>query len=368
MTHSGLMHRHRHHRKRIWFLAGAVAVAVTVAPANASSQQVLVLPDRTVEFIGLQNWTMAMVQDSLAVHSPADSIHKHTCAAALRYRLGFAEAASVAYLDGGTLYVIVSVVEPQDSVRVRHRYLPLDTADFREEWHEAVQVIRTRPDLFHIAVDGYSPDFSVRGLQPPPHLGPDSAQVLRIWRFLAARRSEEDFRIAMAVLTDGAPVIYDRMVAAAILANFSDRDVTWWVLADALRESDGPVKATAGTVLAASAARGPRRVRWGPAASTIHALLNGTGLFEMRRVLEWLPRMGAGPEYSKEFLAGGGEMVLAYLAAEHGPTRELAHRFLVAMRGDDCEERADCWRDWITSLGPPARELPVSRAATAAPH
>jgi hypothetical protein len=366
MMHSGLIHRHRHHRKRIWFLAGAVAV--TFAPAGAGSQQVLALPDRTVEFIGLQNWTLAMVQDSLAVYSPADSIHKHTCAAALRYRLGFAEAASVVHLDGGPPYVIVSVVEPQDSVRVRHRYLPLDTADSREEWHEAVQVIRRRPDLFHIAVDGYAPDFSVRGFQPPPNLGPDSAQVLRIWRFLAARRSEEDFQVAMAVLTDGAPALYDRMVAAAILANFSDRDVTWWVLADALRESDGPVKAIAGTVLAASAAREPRRVRWKPAASTIHALLNGTGLFELRRVLDWLPRMGAAPEYSKEFLAGGGEMVLAYLAAEHGPTRELAHRFLVALRGDDCGEGADCWRDWITSLGPLAHEPPVTRAATAAPR
>jgi hypothetical protein len=360
-----MIRRHRLRRKFIWLLAGAVTLIFASA---ASSQQVLVLPDRTVEFIGLQHWSMAMVQDSLAVYSPADSIHKHTCAAALRYRLGFAEAASVAYLDGGSLYVIVSVVEPQDSVRVRHRYLPLDTANSREEWHDAVQVIRTRPDLFHVAIDGYTPDFAVRGIQPPPHLGPDSAQVLRVWGFLAARRSEEDFQVAMAVLTDGAPSLYDRMVAAAILANFSDRDVTSWVLADALRESDGPVKAIAGTVLAASAAREPRRVQWGPAASTIHALLNGTGLFEMRRVLEWLPRMGAGPEYSKEFLAGGGEMVLAYLAAEHEPTRELAHRFLVALRVNDCGEGADCWRDWITSLGPPARELPVTRAATATPR
>ena len=215
MVHSGMIRRHRLRPKFIRVLAGTVAVAL--APAGVSSQQVLALPDRTVEFIGLQNWTMEMVQDSLAVYSPADSIHKHTCAAALRYRLGFAEAASVAYRDGGTPYVIVSVVEPQDSGRIRHRYLPLDTAGFREEWREAVQVIRTRPHLFHIAVDGYTPDFSVRGLQPPPHMGPDSAQVLGIWRFLAARQSEKDFQGALAVLTDGAPSLYDRVVAAAIL-------------------------------------------------------------------------------------------------------------------------------------------------------
>jgi xanthine/CO dehydrogenase XdhC/CoxF family maturation factor len=355
-------HRRSRSAQRTWIIAGVLAVAF--ASPRAASQQVLALPDRTVEFIGLRSWTMAMVQDSLAVYAPGDSIHTHTCAAALRYRLGFAEAASVVYLDGGRPYVLVSVVEPQDSARVRHRDLPRDTTSFREPWSEAVAVIRMRPDLFQIAVDGYAPDFAVRGLQPPPHLGQDSAQVLRVWGFLATRRSQADYQAAAAVLTGSAPSLYDRMVAAAILANFADRDSTWWVLVDALRESDGPVKAIAGTVLAASASREPRAVHWRPAAPTIHALLNGTGLFEFRRVLEWLPRMGAGPEYSREFLAGGGEMVLAYLAAEHGPSRDLAHRFLVAMRGEDCGDGADCWRDWISSLEPTAREPSLPQTAS----
>ena len=28
------------------------------------------------------------------------------------------------------------------------------------------------------------------------------------------------------------------------------------------------------------------------------------------------------------------------------------HRFLVTLRGSDCGDGVDCWRDWIGSLGP----------------
>lgn len=333
-------------------LCGAtVAFAAFTPPASA---QVLADTEvRTVEVIGLKRWTPEMIADSLARYSPGDSLHSHACAAALRYRLGFAEAASTVFRSGGKPYVLVSLVEPQDSARIRHRYIPLDTTTFREEWAGVVDVIRTRPDLFILAVSRYGPGgISAEDRELPAHAGRDSALVHRVWEFLAAHRREEDFETSTHILAAGDPALYDRMVAAAILSNFSDRDRAWWVLADALRESDGPVKATAGTVLASRAWAEPRDVDWGPAASTIHALLNGTGLFELRAVLAWLPRMGASPRWSAAFLAGGGEMVLAYLQAEHPPTRDLVHQFLIRMSGMDLGIAVEPWRAWIASLDP----------------
>lgn len=249
---------------RVRRLLGGSVVAFVAFTPPASAQVLADTEVRTVEVIGLKRWTPEMIADSLARYAPGDSLHSHACAAALRYRLGFAEAASTLFRSGGQPYVLVSLVEPQDSARVRHRYVPMDTTTFRAEWVGMVDVIRTRPDLFILAVSRNGPGgISAEDRELPAHAVRDSALVHRVWEFLAGHRREEDFEASIHILATGDPALYNRMVAAAILSNFSDRDLSWWVLADALRESDGPVKATAGTVLASRAWAEPRLVDWG---------------------------------------------------------------------------------------------------------
>lgn len=324
-----------------------VATLLAFAPRVATAQSLLLLEDRVVEVVGLRQWSLAMLQDSLA--SRGDSLHTHACAATLRYKLGFADAAATTFVSDGSRYSVVAVVEPQDSARVRHRDLPMDTT-FRAEWSAPVGVIRERPHLFHIATDEYDPGgASELYAQLRDHLGADTVVVRQIWDFLAAQRGEDDFRLAAATLASD-PSLYNRMVAAAILANFAKRDDAWWALVETLRERDGAAKAIAASVLTSRSRAEPRDVDWEPAAPSIHALLNGTGLFELRSTLQWLPRMGAGPRWSRAFLADGGEMVLAYLQAEHPPTRAAAHQFLVAMRGADLGTDVGPWRNWIASL------------------
>lgn len=212
---------------------------------------------------------------------------------------------------------------------------------------------RSRPWLFHIAVDTYDPAGGAELEEwRRAELRADTSLVRELWDFLDSRRDEEDYQAAVASLRSD-PRLYDRMVAAAILANFADRDEAWWVLVETLRERDGAAKVIAASVLTSRSRAEPRDVDWGPAAPSIHALLNGTGLFQLRSTLQWLPRMGAAPRWSGEFLADGGQMVLAYLAAEHPPTRTAAHRFLVAMRGEDLGSDPAVWRAWIDSLPRP---------------
>ena len=322
---------------------------MSLLPQSLAAQAVLRVGGLSVEVVGLRRWTVEMIQDSLARYSPRDSLQSHACAAALRYRLGFADAASTRFLDGSSAYVVVSVVEPQDSGRVRHRFLAQDTTTVRSEWTEAADVARRWPGLFQVAVLEYAS--AAPGQEPRFPPGADSAVVHRIWRFLRNHRGPRDFvHAADAISRDSS--LYNRVVAAAILANFTHRDSAWWLLVDALRETDGPVRAIAGTVLASAAWAQPREVDWGPAALAIHAILNGTGLFELRNVMNWLPTMGADSRWSTDFLADGGEMVLSYLQAEHAPTRESAHRFLVAMRGGDLGPEVEPWRAWIASLTP----------------
>lgn len=62
-----------------------------------SAQEVLRLPGKMVEVIGLRQWTLAMLQDSLAALTPRESLTSHACAVVLRYKLGFPDAAAVGY-------------------------------------------------------------------------------------------------------------------------------------------------------------------------------------------------------------------------------------------------------------------------------
>ena len=77
-------------------LVGAALVLVAAgAPLRAQTRAELPLRDgRVVEVLGLRRWTLAMLQDSLARYAPGERLERHSCAAALRYRLGFADAAA----------------------------------------------------------------------------------------------------------------------------------------------------------------------------------------------------------------------------------------------------------------------------------
>ena len=101
----------------------------TLIASRGDAQTVLVLPGKAVEVLGIERWSLRMIQDSLDKYAPGESLVSHTSAAVLRYKLGFADASSNSYrMSEDTLErVVVAVVEPQDSARVRHGTLPMDS-------------------------------------------------------------------------------------------------------------------------------------------------------------------------------------------------------------------------------------------------
>ena len=107
----------------------ALCLATSVA-AQGTRNAILETPAARLELIGLKRWTLGMIQDSLARYAPGESLASHACAAILRQKLGFADAAAQYYSPspGSTKgYWAVPVVEPQDSARVRYRELPRDS-------------------------------------------------------------------------------------------------------------------------------------------------------------------------------------------------------------------------------------------------
>lgn len=317
--------------------------------AAAQTSVAIHLPGKTIEVLGLEHWTIGMIQDSMDRYAPGDSLQSDACAAVLRYKLHFADAAADIFpptSGDSTEYILVSVVEPEDSARVRYRpvAVAIDTINVHPEWRAAVDLIRHHPFGFQTGVSFYwatprrVPDYALR----------DSAGVEATWAFLDPHRAAGDAAEARRALRDD-PNMLDRMAAAAVLVNFPDQDSTWWALTSTLLESDGWAKTTAQQVLTALLPHA-HPVDWTPAASTIHALLDGTSLFALTTVLDVLNATGASPAMAKPFLRGGAHALLAYAGANLPQARRPALGLLRSLRGKDLGPDAGPWEAWVRSL------------------
>jgi hypothetical protein len=321
-------------------LAGARAVKGQAAPDSAT----------TIEFIGLKRWTVEMIRDTMAVKAPGLPLGR--CAEVLR-EIGFPSASSAEFDRAGSRHIVVTLVEPADSARVRPRPEPADSAPDVPEWREAAAVFRTRNFAFQAAVSAFGShrrgDAAAERAVLAARRG-DSVAVRRVWAFLDAHRRPADFERAAWILgTDGNAA--NMAISAAILGSFADRPLAWWTLMDALRSPRAPVATTAAQVLRAL---GPtaRPVDWAPATPSIRAMLAGTNVFVLSETLQVLRDTRVSPALAAALLSdGNGELVLGYLGAREPFLRSVAHGFLVQLAGRDVggSDRA-AWARWMASL------------------
>ena len=320
---------------------------------NAQNDNIIHLRNKTIEVIDLEHWTVKMIQDSLDKYSPGDSLQSHACAAILRYKLHFADASVITFFPDTTdfkkQYILVSVVEPEDSSRVHYKKasLSLDTSSIKPEWKSGINVILKHPmgfqaDIFlHLMSDSAKKNSAYNFY--------DTTGIASFKAFLKKHNSNLDAEEARFILQSDSNV-YNRMAAAAISMQFSKNDSTWWSLMDDLLESDGPAKMTSQQVLEAMAANKAHLINWMPEAKTIHAILDGTSLFALPTVCNLLVKTGVKLEWAKAFLKGGGRALLEYAGAHQEFARKPALSLLRALRGKDLGNNVDVWRKWIESL------------------
>jgi len=171
------------------------------------------------------------------------------------------------------------------------------------------------------------------------------ASTLELRRKIRRHNSARDWaRARRALLVDGNP--RNRFVAALVLSNFPQRDSTYYLLADGLRNSDSGAMA-AQLVLSAMSRHAPRRVDWRPAEDALVALVGGTNLFMYTEVLDVLAATQVDPALGLRLARANPVLLMDHLTAKNPFSPPPARRFLVHIRGQDLGDPA-AWSAWLS--------------------
>ncbi len=324
-----------------------IGIFATV-PSMAHTQELLETPNTRVEVLGLKRWTVPMIQDSLARYAPQDSLTSHACAAILRMKLKFPDAAASYFgQDGaGRELIVVAVVEPQDSALVRYRTPAPDSLPDIAQYAAAIAVFQNHnQDFQHLIQD---PSFLAA------HSAPGAADAPRnllepVRRLLVSEHSVGGQRRAVKVLArDRNP--HNRVMALVVLSGFPKSNTTWLTLADELRDPDGMVSATASQLLTTLARYAPRTVDWSPALDGLEAVMAGTNLFAQLPLIEVLTRTKVAPSLAPPLLRAGAPLLLARLRASPQAGRDLARGLLEQLSGEHYGQNLAAWTQWVASV------------------
>jgi hypothetical protein len=333
-------------------------VAVTVLslsllalpPARA---EVVETPEGTVEILGLKSWTLEKIQRALAERFPGTS---PGLSATTLGELGFPSVGvqNETRPDGRT-YTVITVVEPEQADQV-HRKAPFPSSRVPlTAWQSLVDLASKQPGSLQ-AVASFYPAVGPGAAIPEAALeggAADPMTVRRLWKLVESRRSEADRDLALWALAND-PNVWNRATAAVLLANFADRDLTWWTLLDAQRDPAGIVSSTASQVLQGISRRAPKKVDWEPAFGSVRALLDGANLAALDPTLDVLVATGLPADLAPVLLrAGGADLLLAHMGARHEPSRKSAHGFLKYLSGKDLGTDVAAWRTWLAGPDKP---------------
>lgn len=329
------------------FVSLAAFAAVVVGPP-LQSQAVIHTPKATIEIIGLNRWTLKMVEDSLAKYGQ-DSLTAHACAAILRQRLHFADASVSVFTNFPEYtfknYVAITVVEPQDSARIRYKPALRDSLPLRADWADAFAAFKANGEVAEIALQTAS--FYATTLNPE-----DSARFAKVeplHRLLVAKRDAADLATVVHILDTDASIA-NRVIATFVLATFADHDAAWWTLMDAQRDPTGIVAGMASTMLTVMSRRAPRPVDWRPMADRIRYIVDGTNLFAFNSTLRVLEATNVDASLAPALLRGGGTILRARLRSGDVLGKRQTVSFLSKLSGLPATSADSEFSKWLDRL------------------
>ena len=339
------------------YLAALMGALFMLPTTTAMAQLRYDAPNEAVEILGLRSWTLDMLRDSVRKYVPGQELHDAACMVTLRDSLGFADAYVQHFMnwpqrDGSKrTHLLIKLVEPQDAGRVQWRQRPgRDRTSLIPEF--ASVVLPITDSAGNISVGRFvnwlqerdSADRQRRLDATPERWRADGE---RVYAFLDAQGEPVTLPRYLRILErDGFWV--NRMIAAAVVGNYSRSDSAWVGLVRALRDADESVR---GAALMTLRAMPPRPVDWSPVADDLRLLLGGTNIAGMSSVMQLLSRTHVSPALARALLRGNGDWMLEHLNATSPMEAGTAHALLVRLNGGvDLGSQREPWERWVRSL------------------
>jgi hypothetical protein len=333
---------------------GTIAKLLAFAAATpvAVKGQSVETPFGPVEFVGLEFTLPEALGDSLALYVP-DGNPARFPEALLRMGFPRARVDLVAPgADAGTPSVaLVTLVE-----RSRAGVLELNDAfgapgPLPPRWETAAIMFRDGNPSFLGAV-------TVRGLGGLQELTYDSRINLGADQIAEAVEALELLEVLVTGFDRGAAVrilredgdAASRALSAAVLSGFPQDERAWRALMGGLLDPVASVNSFASQALGSLIAAGAIPVDWSTSTDAVRSLIAGANLAAFPLVIQVLISTELSPSLAPAVLGGNAHLILGHLASEVSPHRDLVHRFLVQLRGEDLGPEAGAWRSWIESL------------------
>jgi hypothetical protein len=330
---------------------------LTVSAATSLSAQppvVITSGKRTIEVLGLQKWTIRMLEDSISRYAPGQTLGDAACMATLRYKLGFQDAlvrrhTGIDRFDPEKQFVSVRVVEPTNRQIWRKTSAEKFESLLPEYAPLILPVTDTTGGVWTVRlIFGYQ--FSDSTTRAEMLASTDSLarrDYARVEQFLATQQSVAHRERAIRVL-DSSAAPANRMAAALILLKHSNDEDARFALVRALRDPHESVRGIAGVSLSYFPAR---RIDWAPLISDLRALLNGANLGETERVMRMLIETGADARLAKPLLNNNGQWVIRLLQSKAPMSASTARQFLTVLNGGvDLGASVEAWRGWVGRL------------------
>jgi hypothetical protein len=301
--------------------------------------QIVDTPKGRVEFVGLRNWDIATIEQRLQYDSPeklfSNVLHD------LTKRLGFAGAHCAVYRQDGRPYKVITVLEPEDAMRVRYLPEPVRQLPTPAAWVELLKIVEERKFLNTMLDYGST----LKDAITTETLMSEADEQWFV--LLQERRSEEDFTLALDRLAGDADD-KNRVIGAMVLANFGERDSTWRALVGGLRDANEGVRTVCAQTLLSLVNYAPRKIDWSDSTVDFNLLLGGTNLTAYQWVIEILLKTEVSPKLAGPLLQGDArELLLAYLRASHDHERKIAHDLLARLGEQDFGYDGKRWEEWL---------------------
>lgn len=319
--------------------------AVLLGLAGVAFGQVLETPHGQAEFIGLKSWNARQLYEKLVAIDPRNPL----CMVGLE-KLGAAASSVNKELQGGRIFMLAIVIEPQFSGRIKRRPVPTEEVSTPARWSDVLESLTQNFDdymtalqLYDYYLDGKT-DTALREFEK--FVNPEAMK--KIWTSLGKLNENKDKELAAWIVMNDKDVKH-RIAAASVLANFRQFDSTWWMLMDALRYDDMASAAADGLLRALSRAFS-REIDWSPAIASIRALLDGTNPAHFLTTVRVLTQTRISVNIAVPLLSNGGSLLVDFLAASRDQERAPVRQLLVRLAGKDLGSDPAAWARWIASL------------------